>query len=202
MHVQSCRFALSSYCFFYFLVAASSWTSYYLRYIVIRQKHNFFSANRLLLIASETFFDSSVVPSFLIIGKLGERTGQLWRDNSRRVWTHEKNSGDAVRRLGTIIQSIFVLNQEPAFSWPFGNGPVRVGTQGLFRPCLKRFVAPFRAQLTVPGSPRMDSVVISSLSQDKKATTLQYMNWDLIGWNELRSIKSSFHLILPFYCLL
>ena len=29
------------------------------------------------------------------------------RDNSRRVRTHEKNSGDAVRRLGTIIQSIF-----------------------------------------------------------------------------------------------
>ena len=27
--------------------------------------------------------------------------------NSRRVRTHEKNSGDAVRRLGTIIQSIF-----------------------------------------------------------------------------------------------
>ena len=29
------------------------------------------------------------------------------RVNSRRVQTHEKNSGDAVRRLGTIIQSIF-----------------------------------------------------------------------------------------------
>ena len=28
------------------------------------------------------------------------------RVNSRRVRTHEKNSGDAVRRLGTIIQSI------------------------------------------------------------------------------------------------
>ena len=28
-------------------------------------------------------------------------------------------------------------NQEPAFTWPFGNGPVRVGTQGLFRLCLK-----------------------------------------------------------------
>ena len=26
---------------------------------------------------------------------------------------------------------------------PFGNGPVRVGTQGLFRLCLKTFVAPF-----------------------------------------------------------
>jgi len=42
--------------------------------------------------------------------------------NSRRVRTHEKNSRDAVRRLGTIIQSIFVPNQEPAFAWPFGNG--------------------------------------------------------------------------------
>ena len=39
--------------------------------------------------------------------KLGERTGQLWRDNSRRVRTHKKNSREAVRRLGTIIQSIF-----------------------------------------------------------------------------------------------
>ena len=29
------------------------------------------------------------------------------RVNSRRVRTHENNSGDAVRRLGTIIQSIF-----------------------------------------------------------------------------------------------
>ena len=29
------------------------------------------------------------------------------RVNSRRVQTHEKNLGDAVRRLGTIIQSIF-----------------------------------------------------------------------------------------------
>ena len=29
------------------------------------------------------------------------------QDNSRRVRTHEKNSGETVRRLGTIIQSIF-----------------------------------------------------------------------------------------------
>ena len=29
------------------------------------------------------------------------------RDNSRRVRTHEKNSGETVRRLGIIIQSIF-----------------------------------------------------------------------------------------------
>ena len=34
----------SSYCFFYFLVAAPSETSYYLRYFVICQKQNFLSA--------------------------------------------------------------------------------------------------------------------------------------------------------------
>ena len=34
---------------------------------------------------------------------------------------------------------------------------LRVGTQGLFRQCLKCFVAPFLpARLTAPGSPRMD----------------------------------------------
>ena len=63
------------------------------------------------------FFDSWLVPSFLVRKvenksfpckhKLGEQTGQVWRDNSRRVQTHKKNSGDTVRRLGTIIQSIF-----------------------------------------------------------------------------------------------
>ena len=41
-----------------------------------------------------------------------KKDGQVWRDNSRPVpggpvRTHEMNSGDAVRRLGTIIQSIF-----------------------------------------------------------------------------------------------
>ena len=43
-------------------------------------------------------------------------------------------------------------NKEPALTWPFGNGPERVGT----RLCLKTFVAPFLpARLTAPGSPRM-----------------------------------------------
>ena len=70
-----------------------------------------------LLIASQTFFrliGSSFVSvrkvekkSFPCTHKLGEQTGQVWRENSRRVWTHEKNSGETVRRLGTIIQSIF-----------------------------------------------------------------------------------------------
>ena len=78
------------------------------------------------------------------------------RHNKRRVRAHEKNSGDTVRRLSTIIQSFFMPNQETAFAWPFVNGPAKVGTQGLFRPCLKTFVAPFLpARLTAPGSLRM-----------------------------------------------
>ena len=49
-------------------------------------------------------------------------------------------------------------NREPAFAWPFGNGPVRVGIQALFRLYLKTFVAPFlSARPTAPGSLRMHS---------------------------------------------
>ena len=61
----------------------------------------------LLLIASQTVF--RLIGSFFVCctHKVGERTGKVWRENSRRVWTHEKNSGETVRRLGTLIQSIF-----------------------------------------------------------------------------------------------
>jgi len=95
----------------------------------------------------------SVVPLFLVrkvenkrfpcTHKLSKRTGQVWRDNSRRVRTHENNSRETVHRLGTIIQSFFVPNQEPASAWIFGNSSVRVDTQRLFRPYLKTFVPPF-----------------------------------------------------------
>ena len=64
----------------------------------------------LLLIASQTFlrlFRKVENKSISCTHKLDEPTGQVWRDNSRRVLTHEKNSGETVRPLGTIIQSIF-----------------------------------------------------------------------------------------------
>ena len=49
-----------------------------------------------------------------------------------------------------------MFKQEPALTWPFGNGPVRVGTQGLFHQRLKTFITPsLPARLTAPGSPRM-----------------------------------------------
>ena len=88
----------------------------------------------------------------------GEQTRQVWWDNSHHVQTHEKNSGHAVCWLDTIIQikSFFVPSQEPAFGGLFGNGLVRVGTQGFFHPCLKTFVAAFLStRLTALGSLRM-----------------------------------------------
>ena len=118
MHVQSCCFALSSYCFF--TISSPSHLKLPIIYDTLWSVRNrIFSVQNefFLLIASETFFDSSVVPSFLVMKvengsfpcthKLGERTGQLWRHNTNRVRTHEKNSRETVRRLGTIIQSIF-----------------------------------------------------------------------------------------------
>ena len=109
----------------------------------------------LLLIASETFFNSSVVPSFLV-RKAWWRNRATVARYSRRVGTHEKNSGKLFIDWAQLFKAFFVPNQEPAFAWPFGNGPMRVGTQGLFRPCLKTFVAPFLpAWLTAPGLQRM-----------------------------------------------
>ena len=105
----------------------------------------------LLLIASETFFDSSAVPSFWL-GKLGERTGQLWLDNSRRVRTHEKNSGETVRRLGTIIQSIFCAQSGTSILstvWKWSGASRYPGALPLM---LENFNP---ARLTAPGSPRM-----------------------------------------------
>ena len=53
-----------------------------------------------------------------------------------RVRTHYSTSEAAARRLGRIIQRIFLPNQEAALVEPFGNGLVRVGSQGLFSPDL------------------------------------------------------------------
>ena len=103
----------------------------------------------LLLIASETFFDSSLVPSFLVrkvenesfpcTHKLGERTGKVWRDNSRRVRTHEKNSGETVRRLGTIIQSIFCAQSGASIRLTVWKQSGESRYPGAFPPVLENF---------------------------------------------------------------
>ena len=75
---------------------------------------------------------------------------KVWRDNSRRVRTHEKKIGAPVRPLGKIIQSLFVVpNRESALAGLFENGLVRVGNQGLIR-----F---FPNHLTAPRPPRMET---------------------------------------------
>ena len=65
------------------------------------------------------------------------------RVNSRRVRTHEKNSEDAVRRLGTIIQSIFCVqsgasNRLTVWKW---SGESRY--PGAFPPVLENFCRVF-----------------------------------------------------------
>ena len=69
-----------------------------------------------LLIASET--SSQIISSSYVFGrdKVGKAKISLarptlvkvWRDNSRRVRTHEKKIGALVRPLRKIIQSIFL----------------------------------------------------------------------------------------------
>ena len=61
---------------------------------------------------------------------------RLLPDHFHFVRTHHSTSGAAARRLGRIIQKIFLPNQEAALVEPFGNGLVRVGSQGLFPPYL------------------------------------------------------------------
>ena len=78
------------------------------------------------------------------------------RVNSRCVLTHEKNSGDAVRRLGTIIQSIFCAQSGASIRLTVWKWSGESRYPGAFPPVLKTFVAPFLpAPLTAPGSPRM-----------------------------------------------
>ena len=71
-------------------------------------------------------------------------------------WVLFVNSYTAAIVSSQLPGSFPSLCVQGKIAWPFRNGPVRVGTQGLFRPCLKTFVAPFlQVRLTVPGSPRM-----------------------------------------------
>ena len=101
------------------------------------------------------------------------------RVNSGRVRTHEKNSGEAVRRLGTIIQSIFWASiRLTVWKWSGESRYPRV-----FPPVLKTFVAPFLpARLTAPGSPRMRSHKIWLLSISKFFVYCCHSNIDFI-WN-------------------
>ena len=78
--------------------------------------------------------------------------------NSRRIRAHEKNSGDAVRRLGTIIQSISCAQSGASIPLTVWKWSSESRYSGAFPPVLETFVAPFLpARLTAPGSPRISA---------------------------------------------
>ena len=78
------------------------------------------------------------------------------RDNSRHVRTHEKNLLRCVRRLGTIIQSIFCAQSGAGIRLNFWKWSVESRYPGALSPVIKTFVPPFfPTRLTAPGSPRM-----------------------------------------------
>ena len=80
--------------------------------------------------------------------------------NSRRVRTHEKNSGDAVRRLGTIIQSIFCAQSGANIRLTVWKWSGESRYPGAFPPVLENFGRAFSpARLTATGSPRMGSLM-------------------------------------------
>ena len=141
----------------------------------------------LLLIASETFFDSSSFPSFLVrkvenksfpcTHKLGERTGQVWRDNSRRVRTHEKNSGETVRRLGTIIQSIFCAQSGASIRLTVWKWSGESRYPEAFPPVLENFRRAF-SRLTAP-------LNLTSYGGRGPKTT----NFPFSFWNWIKSLR-------------
>ena len=107
-------------------------------------------------------------------GRKGERKGfkprwktpwvlTLTRDShdrvsSCRVQTHEKNWGDAVHRLGTIIQSIFCAQSGAStrLTIIFWKWSGESQYPGALPRVLKNFLHTFSpSRLTAPGSPRM-----------------------------------------------
>ena len=96
------------------------------------------------------------------------------RVNSRRVRTHEKNSGDAVRRLGTIMQSIFCAQSGANIRSTVWKRSSESRYPGAFPPVLENFRRAFSpARLTAPGSPRINSLgptrdeIINSLREEQ-----------------------------------
>ena len=61
------------------------------------------------------------------------------RDNSRRVRTPEKNSGETVRRLGTIIQSIFCAQSGAGIRLNFWKWSGESRYPGALSPLLENF---------------------------------------------------------------
>ena len=103
------------------------------------------------------------------------------RDNSRRVRTHEKNSGETVRRLGTIIQSIFCAQSGAGIRLNFWKWSGESRYPGALSPLLENFRPAFSPDPT-------DCPWVSEDGVDP-IMYLKYKKWQ---WRKLK---------LPFFTL-
>ena len=107
------------------------------------------------------------------------------RNSSRRLRTHEKNSGDMYYCIigHNNTKHFFCAQSGASIRLNFGNGPVRVGTQGLFRAYLKTFVPPFHpTRLTAPGFPRKNAQRENNECSRNGEKTNLYKNKIAVFW--------------------
>ena len=90
------------------------------------------------------------------------------RDNSRRVRTHEKNSGEAVRRLGTIIQSIFCAQSGAGIRLNFWKWSGESRYPGALSPVLKNFRPPYSPEGTTRSGIASVQTSLLARAHDKK----------------------------------
>ena len=88
------------------------------------------------------------------------------RVNSRLVRTHEKNSGETVRRLGTIIQTIFCAQSGRSICFTFWKWSGESRYPGALPPLLENFRRAFS-----PGPTDFLALFISNLHYKKKRPT-------------------------------
>ena len=87
------------------------------------------------------------------------------RVNSRRVRTHEKNSGDAVRRLGTIMQSIFCAQSGASIRLTVWKWSGESRYPGAFPPVLENFCRAFSPGPTYRPWVSEDDLLLARMSQ-------------------------------------
>ena len=110
------------------------------------------------------------------LGHKLQQTSRDW-DNSRHVRTHENNSLRCVRRLGTIIQSIFCAQSGADIRLNFWKWSIESRYPGALSPVMKTFIPPFLpAWLTAPGSPRMPLIKPDYHFTSSLSSTLSHLS--------------------------
>ena len=91
--------------------------------------------------------------------------------NSHHVRTHKKNSGDAVRRLGTIIQSIFCAQSGAGIRLNFWKWSGESRYPGALSPVLENFRPAFSPEGTTRSGIAYVQTSLLARAHDKKKET-------------------------------